>query len=66
MTKPNSHGILCHKYRVKALKRRVHSGALNREPRFAEKGRGIGIRLTTFGLQKLWKMVLELRTEEKS
>ena len=64
MTKPITHGILCHKYRVKAMKRRVHSGALNREPRYAEKGRGIINRLNVFGLQKLWKMVLELRTEE--
>ncbi len=41
MTKPISHGILCHKYIVKAMKRRVHSGALNREPRLLRRGKGI-------------------------
>jgi hypothetical protein len=50
---------------VKAMKRRVYSGALNREPRKLRRGEGDS-RPEASGLQKLWKMVLELRTEEYS
>lgn len=40
MTKRKTHAILCHKYKsIKAMKRRVDSGTVNREPWKAEKGR---------------------------
>jgi hypothetical protein len=50
----------------KAMKRRVHCRLLNREPRKAEKGRETKCLPSKEGLWKWWKMVLELRTEERS
>jgi hypothetical protein len=48
----------------KAMKRRVGSGVVNREPWYAEKGKWIvSNSFKRMNLQKLLKMVLELRTE---